>query len=292
MTSPFWKAGAALATVATLAACSGTPQTPTTPSAASAGSTAAAPDGSTLKVSAPVPLAPTGGARVDSRRPTLSWSGADGTYTSVVPSYEVEVTSGGAVVYSAIVEGTSHQVGVDAALDTAYAWRVRARQEAAFGPWSAAATFQSPQITQGVTTGFRTPDPAPGTRLPLPVETGILNDEYSRNRGDWQNSCQEHLGERGWIWLDKLIDRLRTKDLRWGYNGKRGNPNDPSMDIIDYHYGAGASQGSTQVYIIDVLLQHCGNAPTPAWIDQTAATAAGNTIGRFIYPRPGRTVAQ
>jgi hypothetical protein len=85
------------------------------------------------------------------------------------------------------------------------------------------------------------------------------------------------------------VDRLRTRDLRWGYNGKRGNVNDPSQDVVDYHYGAGSSDGSTSVYIVDVMFQHCGNAPTPAWIDQTGVTAASGTVGRFIYPRPGRT---
>ncbi len=151
--------------------------------------------------------------------------------------------------------------------------------------------MQTPLANSGglVTDGFRTPDPAPGTRLGLPVETGIINDEYNRNFSDWQNSCQDTQGNRGWVWLDKLIDRLRTKDLRWGYNGKRGNPNDPSKDIIDYHYGAGNSQGSTQVYIIDVMNGHCGNAPSPTWIDQTAVTVNSGTVGMFIYPRPGRT---
>ena len=76
------------------------------------------------------------------------------------------------------------------------------------------------------------------------------------------------------------------------YNGKRGNLNDLSLDIIDYHYGAGESFGSTQVYIIDVLLQHCGSNPTPTWIDQTGVTAAANTIGRWGYPRSGHAAVR
>jgi hypothetical protein len=289
MTSTFWKTGTALAAAVTLAACSGSPQTPTSPSAAIGGSAAAAADGSTLKASAPSLIDPIGGARVNTLRPTLSWTASAGTYAEVSPTYDVEVYNGAALVYTASVNGTSHQVGADANFDQTYSWRVRAREDGAVGPWSASATFQAPQAGAGVTTGFRAPDPAPGTRLPLPVEYGLVVDEYNRNYSDWQNSCQERQGERGWVWLDKLIDRLRTKDLRWGYNGKRGNLNDLSMDIIDYHYGAGDSFGSTQVYIIDVLLSHCGNSPAPAWIDQTGATAASNTIGRWGYPRSGHS---
>ncbi|MCC7126989.1 MAG: hypothetical protein IT178_19240, partial [Acidobacteria bacterium] len=41
-------------------------------------------------------------------------------------------------------------------------------------------------------------------------------------------------------------------------------------------------QGTTEVYIIDVLAGHCGSNPVPAWIDQTEATRAGGTIGRWI----------
>jgi len=36
------------------------------------------------------------------------------------------------------VTGTSYQATVDAAFNTTYNWRVRARQEGATGPWSAA----------------------------------------------------------------------------------------------------------------------------------------------------------
>jgi hypothetical protein len=296
MTSTFWTSGAALAVALTIAACSGSPTTPTSPSAAIGGTTAAAADGSTLKVTTPSLVSPIGGARITSRKPQLQWTDVSGVYADAAPSYEVEVTAGGAVVYTAMVNGTTHDVTSDAAYDTTYTWRVRARQDGAVGPWSASATFLSPTqpaVNTGglITEGFRTPDPAPGTRLPLPNESGTVNQQYNANFSDWIHSCQEHLGARGWIWLDRLIDTLRTKDLRWGYNGKRGNPNDPSMDVIDYHYGAGSSQFSTQVYIIDVLGGHCGPTPVPAWNDVTGATSASRTVGMFLYPRPGRAAA-
>jgi hypothetical protein len=100
------------------------------------------------------------------------------------------------------------------------------------------------------------------------------------NPGLLANSCQEHGGS--WQFMDLVVDTLRTYDTRWGYNGKRGNANDPSMDVVDYHYGAGASQGSTQVYIIDIIGGHCGPTPSPIWNDVTAVTVNSGTIGRWI----------
>ncbi len=294
MNSTFLRSGFAVAAVVSAAACGGTAQLPTSPSAALGGTLAAAADGSTLKVSAPSLVSPIGGARVDTRRPTFTWTDSSGTFTaSVNPTYDLEVSGAdGAVLLSTNVAGTSYQSTVDAAFDTTYGWRVRARQDGATGPWSPVANFVSPkqQVVGGlVLDGFRTPDPAPGSRLPLPNESGTVNAQYAANFSDWANSCQDTQGARGWIWLDKLVDTLRIKDLRWGYNGKRGNPNDPSKDVIDYHFGAGDSQFSTRVYIIDVMGGHCGPTPTPGWNDVTDITVNSGTVGMFIYPRPGRS---
>jgi len=293
MNSTFLRSGIAAAAIVSVAACGGTAQLPTSPSAATGGTLAAAADGSTLKVSAPSLVSPIGGARVDTRRPTFTWTDSAGTFTaSVNPTYDLEVSGAdGTVLLSTNVAGTSYQSTVDAAFDTTYNWRVRARQDGAAGPWSAVANFVTPkqQATGGlVLEGFRAPDPPPGSRLPLPNESGTVNAQYGANYDDWQHSCQDEYGQRGWIWLDKLIDTLRTKDLRWGYNGKRGNPNDPSKDVIDYHSGAGDSQFSTRVYIIDVMGGHCGASPTPGWNDVTDITFNSGTVGMFIYPRPGR----
>ena len=129
--------------------------------------------------------------------------------------------------------------------------------------------------------GGRTPDPAPGQRLPLPSYGAQVVSAVARaNPGLLANSCQEHGGS--WQFMDLVVDTLRTYDTRWGYNGKRGNTNDPSMDVVDYHYGAGADQGSTEVYIIDIIGGHCGPTPSPIWNDVTAVTVNSGTIGRWI----------
>jgi hypothetical protein len=128
--------------------------------------------------------------------------------------------------------------------------------------------------------GYRTPDPT-GGRLPLPgYGAGVVSAVARANPGLLQNSCQDHGGS--WQFLDLVVDTLRTYDTRWGYNGKRGNANDPSHDVVTYHHGAGPSQGSTQVYIIDVIGGHCGPTPSPGWNDVTDITYSSGTIGRWI----------
>lgn len=136
--------------------------------------------------------------------------------------------------------------------------------------------------TVGVPTGpgGRTSDPQ-GGQLPLPgYGAGVVQAVAAANPALLQNSCQDHGGS--WQFLDLVVDTLRTYDTRWGYNGKRGNANDPSHDVVTYHYGSGPSLNSTEVYIIDVIGGHCGSNPFPAWIDVTGVTASQGTTGRWI----------
>lgn len=129
---------------------------------------------------------------------------------------------------------------------------------------------------------FRTSDPAPGQILPLPAYGKSVVESVGRAFPVLlKNSCQDHPGGN-WEFLDWCVDTLRTHDLRWGYNGKRGNANDPSKDVVDYHRGAGSEQGATEVYIIDVIGGHCGVNPSVIWNDVTEITLAAGTIGRWI----------
>ena len=56
---------------------------------------------------------------------------------------------------------------------------------------------------------------------------------------------------------------------------------DPSRDVVDYHYGPGEPEESPDVYIIDVIVGHCGPNPAPGWLDQTKATLDAGEIGRW-----------
>ncbi|MDO8677490.1 MAG: hypothetical protein Q7R30_02855 [Acidobacteriota bacterium] len=127
--------------------------------------------------------------------------------------------------------------------------------------------------------GGRAADPS-GGRLPLPNMSHIVAAVAQANPGALQNSCQDQGGS--WQFMDQVVDTLRTYDTRWGYNGKRGNANDPSKDVVDYHYGGGPDQNSTDVYIIDVVGGHCGATPSPSWGDVTDVTINSGTIGRWI----------
>ncbi len=102
--------------------------------------------------------------------------------------------------------------------------------------------------------------------------------------GALEDSCQNDGGS--WQFMDALVDRLREDDPRWGYNWKRGVIGDPSEDVVDYHFGPPPFEGSTDVYIIDVIVGHCGPNPSAGWTDQTQATADAGTIG--IWTGRGR----
>ena len=130
--------------------------------------------------------------------------------------------------------------------------------------------------------GSRTPDPAPGQRLPLPNEEGFVRGLIQSRPDLVSRSCQPESGGTGtWELMDFIVDRLREKDLRWGYNGRRGLANDIARDEIAYHYGAGESLNSRDTYSIDILGGHCGPNPTPAWFDVTDLGTIWVTRGRF-----------
>lgn len=123
--------------------------------------------------------------------------------------------------------------------------------------------------------GGRTPDPAPGQRLPLPNMFSVVEQVAAAMGNLDAASCNS------WYFLDTLVDTLRTYDTRWGYNWKRGNVGDPSHDVVDYHWGAGPDEGSTEVYIIDVIGAHCTPGASAAWTDVTAATYGNGGVGRW-----------
>lgn len=125
----------------------------------------------------------------------------------------------------------------------------------------------------------RTPNPPDGHRLPLPDMLHVVEQVAREHPDALRHSCQSHGGS--WEFMDRVVDRLRQHDTRWGYNGKRGNNADPSHDVVDYNFGSGPDEGTTDVYIIDIVVGHCGDRPAPAWIDQTGATHAGGSIGRW-----------
>ena len=176
---------------------------------------------------------------------------------------------------------------------TTYFWRVRASDGSMESTYSNTLQF----TTMDKPAPPPPPPTAPGGGVPGGVPTGpggrgaaggplpsygagVVSAVARANPGAIQNSCQDTGGS--WQFMDQVVDTLRTYDTRWGYNGKRGNANDPSKDVITYNYGSGADEGSTQVYIIDIVNGHCGSTPSAGWNDVTQVTLSSGTIGRWI----------
>lgn len=275
------------ALLAATAACSGS-DNPISPSATpGVGTVAAVPEGTpTLKASVPGNPSPAVGATTElgpqnSLPVTLSVANAVATHaTNVAVQHRFQLFEGSTLIAEPLVPAgsgrTSWTVNTQLKFDTTYTWRARAELSDAYGQWSSNWTFKTPVAP--LSGANRTPDPAPGQRLPLPNRAALVNAAYAERPDLVRRSCQSRGGT--WEFMDYVVDKLREEDNRWGYNGKRGNVNDPSEDVVDYHWGAGPSNNSTQVYIIDVMLSHCGN-PGPAWIDQTGETAAQRSVGRW-----------
>jgi hypothetical protein len=117
-----------------------------------------------------------------------------------------------------------------------------------------------------VRTANRTPDPASGQRLPLPDIQALLV-QFNSERPDLMNeSCPGGVKYRNNPWLDYMIDRLRGTDTRWGYNAKPtrtpadngGLPVIAAGDEIAYNFSSDPDEGTTNVYLIDILESHCG----------------------------------
>jgi len=141
---------AATALFALAIACGKSNQAPTSPSSAVQGDSAAAPDGSTLKATAPVPVSPVNGAQPDAV--VLVAQKSQMKFADVPLSYQFQIRSGSTVVYDSGVVGgvgsgnnVTHTVPSSALNpDTDYTWRVRASAQGAVGSWSSDGTFKSP----------------------------------------------------------------------------------------------------------------------------------------------------
>jgi hypothetical protein len=299
-----FRVGICLAVLAISAACSKSPEAPTAPSATQgAPSAATGPGGSTLKFNAPALVAPVEGAKAEDRRPTLLWANATAKYAGIGVAYDLEVETATAKVYSQTVGETpdfgQHLLPFDTEFDTKYFWRVRSRVGNEFGPWANWAEFMSTSRPVSVPSGPGagpaacaaplSPLGAGETRKPRPNHSAVVRQMVSAFPHTLAQSCQESGGS--WEFMDRAVDALRSVDGRYGYNCKRGNCGDPSLDVVSYYWAGGTDfQGSTQVYIFDLLAGHCGPTPSLFWGDVTDITFSSGTVGKTMYPRPGRNV--
>jgi hypothetical protein len=250
-------------------------------------------------IEAPVPVSPVSGLVASSRSPVFVVNNAGVQGRAGQVEYWFEVALDQAFSRTIVAFGVERSAGSTTSAQmpelpasSLLFWRVvgLGGNRTLAGPWSLTQSFRtpaaapapspgpSPSPTPAPPAGGRTPDPPAGGKLPLPNMFSVVQQVAAQNPGALQNSCQDHGGN--WQFMDLLLNELRRRDSRWGYNGKRGNSNDPSKDAIAYHWSRGADEGSTDVYIIDVIGSHCGS-PYPAWIDQTEITLNSGTIGRW-----------
>ena len=288
----------------TLAACEGGMATPVSPSAATGATSALNADGSNLKASAPngvFPLADATGIPVEA---ILTVQAAKGTYLVTNFSHRFEVADAdnfGTILSSGMgtidSQGLIRYFTVSLPAAKKLFWRSRAEREDRYGPWSPVMAFTTVGATTPTTpttptdpnapaVGPRPNDPPAGTRLPLPNARPFIN-AMSGLLGTL-NSCPNNRKYESNPWLDRLVDNLRASDARWGYNGKptrtaRDNDGFPvtcAGDEIAYHYGAGESLNSPNVYLIDALGGHCGPNPATTYRDFTGEEPGFWTLTR------------
>ena len=130
--------------------------------------------------------------------------------------------------------------------------------------------------------GSRTPDPPPGQRIPKPNAFDLVQQAFAERPDLVARSCQPESGGTGtWEFMDFLVEKLRQRDLRWGYHARRGVQSDPARDEVGYHWGPGPDEFSRDTYAWDIMGGHCGPNPTPAWIDVTDLGVMWLSRGKF-----------
>jgi hypothetical protein len=152
------------------------------------------------------------------------------------------------------------------------------------GEATISATVEGQRGTLGVRVvhAFRTPDPAPGQRLPKPNEFALIQQLFAERPDLVARSCQPESGGTGtWEFMELVVDRLRLKDTRWGFQSRRGVAGDVARDEVAYHWGPGPDEGSRDAYAWDIMGGHCGPNPTPAWIDVSDLGTLWVSRGRF-----------
>jgi hypothetical protein len=128
-------------------------------------------------------------------------------------------------------------------------------------PNSPSSSHVSPAAVSAARTK-RTPDPAPGARLPLPDHFYVVALIAAQYPDALANACPERGGSSDF--LDRVVRALRLEDSRWGYNGI-GVPGEASQEIVLYNYSAAPDEGNSKVHAVDILGDRCGADPRPTW---------------------------
>ena len=249
-----------------------------------------------VTVGRPHPVSPVSDAQVDDTSTTLTVRNAEVTGPAQNVRYEFQWATDAGLSQGlqsvTVPAGDSTTSATIRELDdeTRYYWRSRAladgrETEPIAGEWSQTESFMTPRPAPDPIppepTPPPTPDPCQGGNPPNML--AVVRQVAAAHPQSLANSCQDQGGS--WDFMDRVVETLRQYSQCWGYNCKRGDCNSISHDVVDYYRGTGDGTGSTNVAIIDVIVNHCSSNPQPVWTDITQETANQGTVGRWKYPR-------
>lgn len=127
--------------------------------------------------------------------------------------------------------------------------------------------------------------------VPLANLRSVVEAYANQNPVQLLQSCEDRYPDSiAWQFMDGAVAALQAADPRVGYNGRRGNTSDPSEDAVSYYFGPMPPvEGSRDVYVVDIITNHCPQpgtpAPAAAWTDVTQSTWQGGTTGAYIRSR-------
>jgi len=124
-----------------------------------------------------------------------------------------------------------------------------------------------------------------------PKELGIVQ-QVATEHPDWlANMYDKYDNPNGtWEFLDEVVNRLHAKDSRWSFNGKRGDPANPSADVIAYYYGPGSAPSPGTINMFEVFLIDIMTFGQPIhWNDVTDYRLPTCVFGAYLYPRTSPT---
>jgi hypothetical protein len=162
------------------------PLSPTVPTS----NTVTPADGSTLKASAPTPVSPSNGVRLETfTTPTLTANGASPTNGGGGISYQYRfqlMSDTGAVLQDSGLQNSTNWTPTAALdFDKTYSWWVRAESSGAAGPWSSKASFISPN--GGFIRGQNVFDPLTNGKT---VATRVLGGHFvTGSNGGWESNA-------------------------------------------------------------------------------------------------------
>lgn len=191
----------ALILVTAMTGCSRDGGSPTTPTVSGTTSVGAAADGSTLKATAPEPMAPRDRVVVSSLHPTLQISASKGRFVdsgSFAHRFELRDADNNHIADYLVAPGTLQLIVPDSLEmihGRVYRWRARAEQNGALGPWSPFAEFTTPDPPQSPGGGGGT-SPSGATRSIGPAEALAIiksvHDAYGYDLGSRSSRVERY----------------------------------------------------------------------------------------------------